>query len=102
VVLGIREVWAAWCALTWSVSRSAQDLHRVTKAHYASSVQPVEWVEATMTRLYLGKAGLVLGGLRRMQAQSDDAKKAIANCWDYLDEHRGRTNYRQCRSGGYP
>ena len=80
----------------------AQYLHRVAKAHYGASVQAVEWVEATMTRLYLGKVGVVLGGLRRMQAQSDEAEKAIANCWDYLDEHRGRTHYRQLRRGGYP
>jgi hypothetical protein len=80
----------------------AQYLHRVAKAHYGVSVQAVEWVEATMTRLYLGKVGLVLGGLRRMQAQSDEAAKAIANCWDYLNEHRGRTHYRQLRRGGYP
>jgi hypothetical protein len=63
----------------------AQYLHRVAKAHYGLSVQALEWVEATMTRLYLGKVGLVLRGLKRMQAQSDEAEKAIANCWDYLD-----------------
>jgi hypothetical protein len=80
----------------------AQYLHRVAKAHYGASVQAVEWVEATMTRLYLGQVGLVLGGLRRMQAQSDEAEKAIANCWDYLNEHRGRTHYRQLRRRGYP
>src|SRR5215475_8716868 len=80
----------------------AQYLHRVAKAHYGTSVQAVEWVEATMTRLYLGKVGVVLGGLKRMQAQSDEAAKAIANCWDYLDAHRGRTHYRQLRRGGYP
>ena len=80
----------------------AQYLHRVAKAHYGASVQAVEWVEATMTRLYLGKVGLVLGGLKRMQARSDEAAKAIANCWDYLNEHRGRTHYRQLRRGGYP
>jgi Uncharacterised protein family (UPF0236) len=80
----------------------AQYLHRVAKAHYGASVQALEWVEATMTRLYLGKVGLVLGGLKRMQAQSDEAEKAIANCWDYLDEHRGRTAYRKLRRGGYP
>jgi hypothetical protein len=80
----------------------AQYLHRVAKAHYGASVQALEWVEATMTRLYLGQVGLVLGGLRRMQAQSDEAEKAIANCWDYLAEHRGRTAYRKLRRGGYP
>jgi hypothetical protein len=80
----------------------AQYLHRVAKVHYGASVQAVEWVEATMTRLYLGKVGLVLGGLQRMQARSDEAAKAIANCWTYLDEHRGRTAYRKLRQGGYP
>jgi Uncharacterised protein family (UPF0236) len=80
----------------------AQYLHRVAKAHYGASVPALEWVEATMARLYLGKVGLVLGGLKRMQAQSDEAEKAIANCWDYLDEHRGRTTYQKLRRGGYP
>ena len=55
-----------------------------------------------MTRLYLGKVRLVLRGLRRMQAQSDEAAKAITNCWDYLEEHRGRTTYQKLRRGGYP
>jgi len=80
----------------------AQYLHRVAKAHYGASVQAVEWVEATMTRLYLGQVGSVLGGLKRMQAQSDEATNAIANCWDYLHERRGRMAYRKLRRGGYP
>lgn len=77
-------------------------LHRVAKAQYGASVQALEWVEATMTRLYVGKVGRVLGGLRRMQASSDEADQAIANCWDYLDAHRERTHYRTLRRGGYP
>ena len=80
----------------------AQYLQRVAKAHDGSSVQAVEWVEATMTRLSLGNVGLVLGGLKRRQAQSDEAAKALANCLAYLDEHRGRTAYRKLRLGGYP
>jgi Uncharacterised protein family (UPF0236) len=80
----------------------AQYLHRMAKAHYGASMQAVEWVEATMTRLYLGKVDLVLRGLKRMQAQSDEAAKAITNCWDYLNEHRGRTTYHKLRRGGYP
>jgi hypothetical protein len=43
-------------------SHCAQYLHRVAKAHDGASVQAVEWVEATMTRLSLGKVGVVLGG----------------------------------------
>jgi hypothetical protein len=40
--------------------------------------------------------------LRRTQAHSGEAAQAIANCWDYLNEHRGRTHYRQLCRGGYP
>lgn len=77
-------------------------LHKVAKAQYTDPEQAREWAEATLTRLYLGKVGQVLGGLRRMQPISDDALKAIDNCWIHLHEHRGRTNYRKFRRGGYP
>ncbi len=77
-------------------------LHKVAKAQYGNPVQAQEWVEATLTRLYMGKIGSVLGGLRRMQPTSDEALKAIDNCWVYLGDHRGRTHYRKFRRGGYP
>jgi hypothetical protein len=77
-------------------------LHRMAKAQYGNAEQAQEWVEATLTRLYLGKVGQVLGGLRRMQPTSEDACNAIDNCWVDLNEHRGRTNYRTLRRGGYP
>jgi hypothetical protein len=77
-------------------------LHKMAKVQYGSSQQALEWVEATLTRLYVGKIGWVLGGLRRMQATSEEAAKAIANCWEYLHAHRDRTHYRQFRRGGYP
>jgi hypothetical protein len=60
------------------------------------------WVEATLTRLYLGKVGWVLGGLKRMKAASEVAAKAISNCWDYLHDHQNRLHYRKFRRGGYP
>ncbi len=37
-----------------------------------------------------------------MQAQSAEAEKVMANCWDYLNEHREHTDYRTFRRGGYP
>jgi Uncharacterised protein family (UPF0236) len=80
----------------------AEYLHKVAKAQYGQTVDALEWVEATLTRLYLGKGGHVLGGLRRMQPTSDDARKAIGNCWVYLNDHRGRTAYGTFRRGGYP
>ena len=39
---------------------------------------------------------------RRMQPISEEALKAIDNCWVYLHAHRGRTAYRTFRRGGYP
>jgi hypothetical protein len=77
-------------------------IHKVSKAQYGTSRQALEWAESTMTRLYLGKIGYVLGGLRRMQATSAEAEQAITNSCNYLEKHRGRTHYRQLRRGGYP
>ena len=80
----------------------AEYLHKVAKAQYGDSLQAQEWAEATLTRLYLGKVGQVLGGLRRMQPTSEEALKAIDNCWGYLTDHRSRTRYQTFRRGGYP
>jgi Uncharacterised protein family (UPF0236) len=80
----------------------AQYVHNIAKAQYGTSLQSLEWAEATMTRLYLGHVSAVLGGLRRKQPTSDDAARAITNGWEYLNEHRGRTHYRRLRCGGYP
>jgi hypothetical protein len=65
----------------------AQYVHNVAKAQYGAS---------------LGKVSAVLGGLKRMQPASDAAAQAIANGWESLNAHRGRTPYRQFRRGGYP
>ena len=80
----------------------AEYLHKVAKAQYGDPLQAQEWAEATLTRLYLGKVGQVLGGLRRMQPTSEEALKAIDNCWVYLTDHRSRTHYQTFRRGGYP
>ena len=80
----------------------SESLHKVAKAPYGHTLQAPEWVEATLTRLYMGKVGTVLGGLRRMQPTSEEALKAIDNCWVYLNDHRGRTDYEKFRRGGYP
>jgi hypothetical protein len=74
-------------------------LHKMAKAQYPDPCRALEWVESTLTRLYLGKVGLVLGGLRRMQPTSEEARKAIDNCWVYLNDHRRRTHYRTFRHG---
>jgi hypothetical protein len=79
----------------------SESLHRVAYAQYGHTLQALEWVEATLTRLYQGQVGVVLGGLRRMQPTSGEALKAIDNCWIHLNAHRGRTHYGKFRRGGY-
>lgn len=97
----IETLWPSACQVL-DYYHCSEYLHKVAKAQYGNSLQALEWVEATLTRLYMGKIGRVLGGLRRMQPSSDEALKAIDNCWIYLHEHRGRTTYRKFRRGGYP
>ena len=95
----------AWFPHAWQVLdyyHCAEYLHKMAKAHYGLSLQAQEWVEATLTRLYMGKVSAVLAGLQRMRPTSDEAAKAMAHCWAYLHEHRGRTHDRQRRRGGYP
>lgn len=77
-------------------------LHKVAKAQYGQTVQALEWVEATLTRLSMGTLGTVLGGLRRMQPTSAEALKAMDNCWVSLNGHRGRTDDGTFRRGGSP
>ena len=80
----------------------AEYLHQVAKAQYGDPLQAQEWAAATRTRLSLDKGGQVRGGLRRMQPTSEEALKAIDNCWVYLTDHRSRTHYQTLRRGGYP
>jgi hypothetical protein len=78
----------------------AEYLHRMAKAQYGDSQQAHEWVEATLTRLYLGKISAVLGGLKRMQATSEEAQQAISNGWAFLHKHRGRNPLPSASSRG--
>ena len=80
----------------------AASLHTVARAQDGQTVQALEGVEAPVTRWSMGKMGSVLGGLRRRQPPSNDACKGIANCWGYLNAHRGRTASGRVRRGGSP
>jgi hypothetical protein len=39
----------------------AHYVHNIAKAHYGTSLQGLEWAEATMTRLYLGRGECCAG-----------------------------------------
>ena len=80
----------------------SERIHRVATAIYGEGLKGQEWAEATLTRLYHGEVGPVIGGLKRMGERSAPADHEIIKLMDYLHEHRHRTTYERLRRGGYP
>ena len=78
-------------------------IHGVAQAYYEDPNKALHWVEATLARLSLkGGVSHVLGGLKRMQPQSEEAKNQIQSTITYLSNNKKRFNYRGARVGGYP
>lgn len=80
----------------------AQHVHAMAIEQYGQSLPALEWYEATMPRLFCGDVGRVIGGLKRMEAASTAAAKAIAKLIGYVQEHRARIHYGAHRQRGYP
>lgn len=81
----------------------SEHLHEVAKAQYGEkSAECLEWVEATLCRLFYGEVGHVVAGLRRMKPKSPQAAELIRKLIGYLKKHRKRIDYRSLRLGGYP
>ena len=80
----------------------SERIHRAATAIYGEGLKGQEWAEATLTRLYHGEVGQVIGGLKRMGRRSAQADHEIIKLIDYLHEHRHRTTYERLRRGGYP
>jgi hypothetical protein len=81
----------------------AERVHQVATAHYTDQPeQALEWVEATMARLFAGEVAGVIWGLQRMQPASAQATAAIDELLVYLQHNQARINYRSQRKAGYP
>jgi hypothetical protein len=81
----------------------AERVHQVATAHYNEQPeQALEWVEATMARLFAGEVAGVIWGLQRMQPASAQATAAIDDLLVYLQNNQARINYRSQRRAGYP
>jgi len=77
-------------------------LHAVANAQYGkNSQQAREWVEATLTRLFLNKAGQIIAGIKRMKPNSELAKEQIDKTVSYLEERKDMINYGSLKKGGY-
>jgi hypothetical protein len=77
-------------------------LHDLANAQYGKNSQKTrEWVEATLTRLFLNKADLIIAGIKRMKPKSEAAKDQIDKTVRYLNERKEMINYGSFKRGGY-
>ncbi len=106
---GAQWIWARVQAL-FPTAREILDyyhcsphVHTVAHAQYGEHPEKaLEWVEGTMSRLFLGEVNHVVGGLKRMQPSTVRAGAEINTLSTYLQNHRHRVDYGTQRRGGYP
>ena len=53
----------------------------------------IQWIEATISRLYYGDIGSVLKSLSRLIPPNEEAKEGIRKLKGYLNRNRDRINY---------
>lgn len=81
----------------------SEHIYRIAQVHYAESPeQALEWVEATMARLFCGEVAAVIWCLQRLQPHDVEAATAIRQGIHYLEQNQERINYQAARKGGYP
>ncbi len=77
-------------------------IHKLAEVQYGKNSQKArEWVEATLTRLFLNQADQVVSGMKRMKVQSEDAAKQIEKTIGYLEKRKDMVDYGALRRGGY-
>lgn len=80
----------------------AEHVHKVAKVQYGETLLALQWAEATISRLFMGLTGDVIGGLKRMAPASAEATTEINKLANYLDNHRHRFGYEKCLETGLP
>jgi hypothetical protein len=81
----------------------AEHVHALAAVQYEDRPeQALEWVEATMARLFAGEVDGVIWGLQRMRPATAPAAPAVADLVGYLQNNRERIHYRSQRKAGYP
>ena len=81
----------------------AEHVHRLAAVQYAAQpARALEWVEATMARLFAGEVDGVLWGLQRMQPATEAAAAEITDLSGYLHNNHDRIHYQSQRRAGYP
>jgi len=77
-------------------------LHDLANAQYGKNSQKArEWVEATLSRLFMNNADQIIAGVKRMKPKSDEAKDQIDKTVRYIEERKDMINYGSLKRGGF-
>jgi hypothetical protein len=81
----------------------SERVHALGEALYPDDpYRALEWIESTMTRLSFKKGvSYVIGGLKRLNPRKPEVQEKVRKAINYFQEHKGRTNYKGSRIGGY-
>ena len=80
-----------------------EHVHSLATVHYGEQPErALEWIEATVARLFAGEVDGVIWGLQRMRPATPTAAAAIDDLIGYLQHNRDRIDYRARRQAGYP
>jgi hypothetical protein len=80
----------------------SKHLHELASAQYGQgTLKAIEWVQASLLRLFLKQKSHVIAGIKRMKPTSPEAAKLISQTAGYLKKHSNRIDYGTLRRGGY-
>lgn len=106
---GARWIWNRVQVLFPTAEEILDYYHCAERVHKLAEVQDgehpekaLEWVEATMARLFAGEVDGVIWGLQRLRPATAEAATEIEQLIGYLQNNRERINYRSQRKAGYP
>lgn len=81
----------------------SEHIHRIAEVQYGSDpYQALEWVEATIARLFCNDIEGVVSSLRGMIPEGEEAANVIDKGIGYLQKNKERMVYKTLRKGGYP
>jgi len=81
---------------------ASEHIYKAAEVIYDNSEEAQEWVEATITRLFVGEIEEVVDDLGKMKAHNEEVQNEIDSLLHYLKENKDRMNYKHVKKGGYP